>query len=353
MTNRRDDRYDDAARMDDQRYGNRRQDDRSSGRNWQAESNTSPDVLRYDEDLGYSPREGRSGQGQWTQGQGSQGPWSGDRSGAYGRGMGGGQGQMYGQGYGRQMGGDTQWRGGGQGGSGGYGQGNYGQGGDRMRRYMDDNQGYGTENEDYTYMRQEQYGQGHGMGRGWRENGGQDSEMRFRPMPDSQYSQQGMGQRQGWSGMGGQDQRSGGMMQSHQGKGPRGYQRSDDRIRESVNDALEDDHGVDASDIEVQVQGGEVTLTGTVTDRMQKRRAEDVAESLRGVRDVHNQLRVSAEGRGAQAQMQGQDSPVISSSQTSSSGPSSGQGQGGGGAGSTSSGGLSASSVRISDDVSR
>lgn len=347
MTNRRDDRYDDAGRMDDQRSGTRRQD----GRGWQAESNASPDVLRYDEDLGYTARDNRSGQGQWAQGQGSQGPWDGDRSSGYGRGMGGHQGQ----GYGRQMGGDAQWRGGSQGGSSSYGQGRYGQGGDRMRRYMDDNQGYGTENEDYSYMRQEQYGQGQGMGRGWRDGGygGQDSEMRFRPAPQGQYSQQGMSQ--DWSGMGNQSQRSSqGMMQgqSHQGKGPKGYQRSDDRIRESVNDALEDDHGIDASDIEVQVQGGEVTLTGTVTDRMQKRRAEDVVESLRGVRDVHNQLRVSAQGQGLQNQSQ--SSPVISSSQTSSGSPSpSGQGQGGAGTTSSGSGGLSASSVRISDDVSR
>ncbi|ADY27345.1 transport-associated protein (plasmid) [Deinococcus proteolyticus MRP] len=79
---------------------------------------------------------------------------------------------------------------------------------------------------------------------------------------------------------------------SFRGKGPKGHQRSDERIREEVNDALEDAHNVDASDIEVTLQGGEVTLTGTVADRAQKRAAADCVEHLRGVRDVHNHLRL-------------------------------------------------------------
>jgi osmotically-inducible protein OsmY len=76
------------------------------------------------------------------------------------------------------------------------------------------------------------------------------------------------------------------------GRGPKGYQRSDDRLREEVSDRLMADDQLDASDIEVQVQGGEVTLTGTVADRQAKRRAEDCAEQVMGVRDVMNQIRV-------------------------------------------------------------
>ena len=49
---------------------------------------------------------------------------------------------------------------------------------------------------------------------------------------------------------------------------------------------------IDASEIEVQVQNGEVTLTGKVEDRHQKRLAEDLAEHCSGVNDVHNQLKV-------------------------------------------------------------
>lgn len=80
--------------------------------------------------------------------------------------------------------------------------------------------------------------------------------------------------------------------QHHRGRGPRGYTRSDERIREDVNDRLTDDPYVDASDIDVIVSGGEVTLSGTVDDRRSKHRAEDIAESVSGIRHVQNNLRV-------------------------------------------------------------
>ena len=79
---------------------------------------------------------------------------------------------------------------------------------------------------------------------------------------------------------------------SHRGRGPKGYTRSDDRIREDVNDRLSDDYYLDASDIEVMVESAEVTLTGTVNTRNDKRRAEDLAESVSGVRNVENRLRI-------------------------------------------------------------
>lgn len=79
---------------------------------------------------------------------------------------------------------------------------------------------------------------------------------------------------------------------THFGKGPKGYARSDDRIREDVNESLFTDHHVDASEIEVQVAQGEVTLTGTVRSREEKRRAEDRAAHCSGVHDVHNRIRV-------------------------------------------------------------
>ncbi|HEX7186227.1 MAG TPA: BON domain-containing protein [Thermoanaerobaculia bacterium] len=78
----------------------------------------------------------------------------------------------------------------------------------------------------------------------------------------------------------------------HRGRGPRGYKRTDERIHEDVCDRLAAHGDVDASDIEVKVENGEVTLTGNVPDRRTKRLAESVAESVRGVVDVHNQLRL-------------------------------------------------------------
>ncbi|WP_042695426.1 BON domain-containing protein, partial [Azospirillum sp. B506] len=83
-----------------------------------------------------------------------------------------------------------------------------------------------------------------------------------------------------------------GRVSQHRGRGPRGYSRSDERVREDVSDRLTDDAYIDASDIEVTVSSGEVTLTGLVPDRQTKRRAEDVAESVSGVSHVQNNLRV-------------------------------------------------------------
>lgn len=76
------------------------------------------------------------------------------------------------------------------------------------------------------------------------------------------------------------------------GKGPRGYRRSEDRILEDINERLTTDPDIDATEIEVRITAGEVILMGTVDDRIAKRRAEDIAESVSGVHDVQNQIRV-------------------------------------------------------------
>ena len=78
----------------------------------------------------------------------------------------------------------------------------------------------------------------------------------------------------------------------HRGRGPRGYQRSDGRIQEDVCDRLTDDPFIDASDVMVSVTNGELTLAGHVFRREDKRRAEDLAETVTGVRHVQNNLRV-------------------------------------------------------------
>lgn len=78
----------------------------------------------------------------------------------------------------------------------------------------------------------------------------------------------------------------------HAGKGPRDYRRSDARILEDVSDRLTEDDVLDATNIDVTVTGGEVMLNGTVADRADKRRAEDLAYAARGVADVRNNLRI-------------------------------------------------------------
>jgi BON domain-containing protein len=79
----------------------------------------------------------------------------------------------------------------------------------------------------------------------------------------------------------------------YRGVGPKGYARSDERVRELVCEELMDDPWVDASGIEVAVKDGEVTLSGAVNDRDAKRWAEDAAEHVGGVKHVQNNLQVA------------------------------------------------------------
>jgi osmotically-inducible protein OsmY len=72
---------------------------------------------------------------------------------------------------------------------------------------------------------------------------------------------------------------------------PRNYKRSDQRILEEINDRLIEDPFVDASEIEVMLDQHEVTLTGTVDNRITKRRVEDIVEFIPGIKNVENKLR--------------------------------------------------------------
>ena len=86
--------------------------------------------------------------------------------------------------------------------------------------------------------------------------------------------------------------------EDHRGRGPANYTRSDERILEDACDRLTDDYAVDATDVTVTVDGGEVTLDGTVPSRAHKRRAEDCVHDLSGVGHVQNNLRIAdREGR--------------------------------------------------------
>ena len=85
---------------------------------------------------------------------------------------------------------------------------------------------------------------------------------------------------------------SGRAAESHVGKGPKGYRRSDERIQEELSDRLTADPQIDASELSVSVRQGEVILEGSVSERAMKRVAEDLAEEINGVQEVHNRLRV-------------------------------------------------------------
>jgi osmotically-inducible protein OsmY len=98
------------------------------------------------------------------------------------------------------------------------------------------------------------------------------------------------------------------------GRGPKGYTRSDERIKEEISDALTAHGGIDASECTVQVSDGEVTLEGEVETREMKRAVEDVAEACSGVKQVHNRLRIAKSGNGHDSNRSSR-SPGLSSSE--------------------------------------
>lgn len=118
----------------------------------------------------------------------------------------------------------------------------------------------------------------------------------------------GEGYGSSWSGHVTQPQR-----QSFRGRGPKGYERSDERLEEIICERLLEDPNIDASEISVDVRNREVTLEGSVEDRRVKYEVEELIERCGGVKDVKNQLRVHARGSESGAER----SPVA---QTSSQG---------------------------------
>lgn len=151
-----------------------------------------------------------------------------------------------------------------------YGRGAYAQGGYRQGGYghgqRDSGQhDFGQRDFGETGYRQHDYGPGN-YGRGGVGDGG------FGHYGESSGTNQGR--------------------RGHEGRGPRGYKRSDERIHEDVCDCLMQDPYVDASDIEIKVADGIVTLEGTVDSRRVKHIAENLCESIPGVQDVTNHLRI-------------------------------------------------------------
>jgi osmotically-inducible protein OsmY len=102
--------------------------------------------------------------------------------------------------------------------------------------------------------------------------------------------------RAGWGDRGRQGAGRDVAARDHTGRGPRNYQRSDERIRDDVCERLTRHREIDASDIDIDVREGVVTLSGQVEDKHAKRLAEDVAEEVMGVSEVRNELRAARGG---------------------------------------------------------
>jgi len=83
--------------------------------------------------------------------------------------------------------------------------------------------------------------------------------------------------------------------------GPKGYTRSDERIREDISERLMMADSIDSSEVSVAVKDGKVTLEGTVPTRSMKHSIEDLADYTAGVEDVDNRIRVERAGAAAAA----------------------------------------------------
>src|SRR5690606_626299 len=122
-----------------------------------------------------------------------------------------------------------------------------------------------------TYAQVQSYGDLHGGDQSWADLGAQSVHGGERGITDRPLSRVLLG--------------------SNKGRGPAGYRRSDERLREIVCERLTDEPRLDASDMSVTVENGEVTLTGTVHDVRAKWLAEEIAAECSHEAPVHNRLR--------------------------------------------------------------
>lgn len=141
----------------------------------------------------------------------------------------------------------------------GFGQGGFGRSGYGEGRY--DQGGYGA------------YAQGHDYGQS-----------------GQQFGQYGGGF---YGGYGGQ-QYPGGMegRTRTQRRGPKGYKRSDERIRDDICERLMYRDDLDVENVSIEVKEGRVRLDGEVPERRMKHEIEDICDSVFGVQDVENNIRV-------------------------------------------------------------
>ena len=96
-----------------------------------------------------------------------------------------------------------------------------------------------------------------------------------------------------------QDQRAAATLRRNR---PPRYRRPGERILDDVWHRISL-AAVDPQDVEIEVNDGVVTLSGRVSTRVEKRVIEDIADSVFGVREVHNHLglaRIGSGSRGAE-----------------------------------------------------
>ena len=81
--------------------------------------------------------------------------------------------------------------------------------------------------------------------------------------------------------------------------GPKGYQRTDQRMREDICDQLTRTGHIDSSEVTVEVDGARVQLDGSVPVRWMKHAIENLADVCPGVQDIENRISVKKSSSGA------------------------------------------------------
>jgi len=111
-------------------------------------------------------------------------------------------------------------------------------------------------------------------------------------------------------------------------RGPKGYQRSDERLKEDISERLMEAYDIDSSEVTVEVQGAKVILEGTVPSRHMKHTIEDLVDACPGVQDIENKVRVaspnyqgSAGGAAGSGMSTGSGTAASSSATTGSTAP--------------------------------
>ena len=88
------------------------------------------------------------------------------------------------------------------------------------------------------------------------------------------------------------DHRNYSSIENFYGRGPKGYKRSDESIKEEACELLLWSSAVDASEMEVSINDGCLYLDGQVRSRFEKKEAQAIVENIEGISDVMNRLKV-------------------------------------------------------------
>ncbi|WP_437667503.1 BON domain-containing protein [Sorangium sp. So ce1182] len=125
-------------------------------------------------------------------------------------------------------------------------------------------------------------------------------------------------------------------------------------MREDICDQISEHPDLDASDVEVKVQNGEVVLSGTVRERRFKHQLESLAERISGVTDVRNEIRMYREQQQQQHGEAKTGSGLSSGERSTASGSTGGlSGSTGGASGTATSVGATSSSETKNNESSR